>query len=88
MWREGDNLNILRLPFVRTLLFCVFILILLFINKLNVLVFFLLSGLYSLTESIMSKKGLDINTGNKFIDFGWIFFLLIIMILVSIDAFK
>lgn len=80
-------MNILRLPFVRTIIFCILILTLLFINQLNVLLFFLLGGLYALTESIMSKKGGDINTGNKFIDFGWIFFLLITMFLVLIDYF-
>ncbi|KKE78617.1 hypothetical protein DTX80_18025 [Bacilli bacterium] len=78
---------ILRLPFVRTLIFCILVLILLFTNQLNVLAFFLLGGLYSLIESIASKREFDIKTGNKFIDFGWYSFLLVTILLVIIDTF-
>jgi len=78
---------VLRLPFVRTLIFCILVLILLFINLLNILAFFLLGGFYSLIESVATKRDFDIKTRNKFIDFGWFPFLLITMLLVVIDTF-
>lgn len=78
---------IFRLPFVRTLIFCILVLILLFTNKLNVLAFFLIGGVYSFIQSIASKREFDITTGNKFIDFGWYPFLLITILLIIIDSF-
>jgi len=73
---KREKLSFLRLPFVRALIFCCLILILSFTNHLNVLIFFLLGGMYSLIESFTLKRGLDIMTGNKIIDFGWILFIL------------
>ncbi|WP_101933002.1 hypothetical protein [Virgibacillus dokdonensis] len=76
----------LRLPFVRTLIFCVLVLVLLFTNKLTVLNFFVLGSLYSFIESLMSKKELDVEAESKWIDIGWLFNLLTTMILVIIKA--
>ncbi len=85
--KEVWQLKILRLPFVRTLIFCILVLFLLVINKLTVLNFFVLGGLYSLIESLMAKKELDVETGNKWMDIGWVFILLTTMILVIIHTF-
>ncbi|AUJ24316.1 hypothetical protein A21D_01217 [Virgibacillus dokdonensis] len=79
-------LMMLRLPFVRTLIFCVLVLVLLFTNKLTVLNFFVLGSLYSFIESLMSKKELDVEAESKWIDIGWLFNLLTTMILVIIKA--
>lgn len=77
-------LRILRLPFVRSVIFSLLVLLLLFFDQLNVGLFFLLGALYSLIELFFSKKRFDLKTGINFIDIGWLFIVLITMILVVI----
>ncbi len=80
-----DSAYIFKLPFIRTLIFCILIFVLHFFDQLNVLIFFLLGGIYALIETLSSKKQLDIKTGNKFIDFSWIIFLVGTMLFVVLE---
>ncbi len=73
---------LLRYPFTRYTIFCMVILILLFLDCLGVLTFFILGAGFSILESYLTKKDFDKEIGNKFIDYGWIVMLLITLAIV------
>lgn len=78
----------LRLPFIRYTIFCMILLLLLFIDYLGVLHFFVLSAGFSVLESYLTKKNFDKKVDNKFIDYGWIIVVLITLAIILLDKLK
>ncbi|WP_077302691.1 hypothetical protein [Virgibacillus pantothenticus] len=79
-------LRAFKFPIVRSLFFCFLIMLYLVTNHLTVLAFFVIGGGYSLIESIMRKKNLDVATGKIWIDLGGVLIIFVTLAFVLLDT--